>query len=65
MCSGSSAFIRNCLCSSLRGNAKPLMMEPRISSSSAIPRVGARARVRVRAKVGLGLDAGRVRVRAG
>ena len=69
LCSGSSAFIRNCLCSSLRGSAKPLMMEPRISSSSAIPRVGAqeglgRRLVWVRIRVGLGLGwVGECRVR--
>ena len=37
LCKGSSARIRNCLCSSFSGSAKPLMIEPRISNSSAMP----------------------------
>ena len=37
LCSGISTLVRNNLCSSLSGKAKPLMIEPRISSNSAIP----------------------------
>mmetsp|Transcript_23012 Transcript_23012/g.65868 ORF Transcript_23012/g.65868 Transcript_23012/m.65868 type:complete len:219 (+) Transcript_23012:451-1107(+) len=35
--SGSSARCRKSMCSSLSGSAKPLMIEPRISRSSAMP----------------------------
>lgn len=37
LCSGISTLVRNNLCSSLRGRAKPLIIEPRISSNSAMP----------------------------
>lgn len=37
LCKGMRTRIRKVLCSSFRGKAKPLIMDPRISSSSAIP----------------------------
>lgn len=37
LCNGIKTRVKNSLCSSLRGRAKPLMMEPRISRSSAMP----------------------------
>lgn len=37
LCRGIKARTRNILCSSLRGKAKPLMMLPKISRSSATP----------------------------
>jgi hypothetical protein len=37
LCIGRRTRVKNSLCSSLRGKAKPLMIEPRISSNSAIP----------------------------
>ena len=37
LCKGINTRVRNSLCSSLSGSAKPLMMDPSISSSSAMP----------------------------
>lgn len=37
LCNGINTLVRNNLCSSLRGSAKPFMIEPRISKSSAMP----------------------------
>ena len=37
LCIGIKTLVKNSLCSSFRGNAKPLMMDPRISNNSAIP----------------------------
>lgn len=37
LCIGNKTRVKNSLCSSLSGNAKPLIIEPRISSNSAIP----------------------------
>lgn len=37
LCIGISTRVRKSLCSSFKGSANPLMMEPRISSNSAIP----------------------------
>ena len=37
LCNGMSTLVRNSLCSSFNGSAKPLIMDPRISRSSAMP----------------------------
>ena len=37
LCNGINTLVKNSLCSSLSGSAKPLMIDPKISSSSAMP----------------------------
>lgn len=37
LCRGSKTLVRKSLCSSFRGRANPLMIDPKISKSSAIP----------------------------